>query len=190
LLIRYRGTLGLRYVLENLPDDDLYRHPRWRVTDTKRTIAELARDAIAPLGQGVVPTLLAALAGRNPMGKVVAVAGLKAIGGEGALQALATCADETDVTRYLDLSGALTVRELALAAVDVHRFYAEVGAMVASRQLSPQRAAHYRTLAYLTTDLSGRRLRTEVAQRAAAGGDGGGQPSGLPAAASAVEDLP
>lgn len=162
LLIDYRGVAGLRRVLAGLVTDEHYRQPRWHTVDPKLAMAELARDHVARLGIDAEPALLSALSGRSSIGKVVAVAGLKALGTEGALSALRTATDGTEVSGLIDSPDKLTVRDLALAAMDVYRFYSEVEAEFAAGKLSRATANRYRESAYLTMGLAGRKLRQAV----------------------------
>lgn len=190
LLVKYRKTAGLRRVLAGLRSDPHYHQPRWHTVPVALALAALARDHIAALGSDAEPALLAALAGRNPIGKVVAVAGLKALGSEGALSALRTCNDASAVGELLGVGAATSVRDLALAAVDVHRFYAEVEAEVAAGRLTRATATRYRDSAYRTLTLSGRALREAVvAEVAAAAPDAEAGPgaTGAPAAATESE---
>lgn len=162
LLVEHRGVAGLRRVLAGLATDDHYRQPRWHTIDPKVAMAELARDRIALLGIDAEPALLAALSGSSAIGKVLAVAGLKALGTEGALSALRTATDSTEVSGLIDVSERVTVRELALAAVDVYRFYAEVEAEFKAGKITRGTANRYRETAYMTMGLSGRKLRQTV----------------------------
>ena len=162
LLTRYRGVSGLRRVLAGLKDDGNYRTPRWRTVDPKRMVALLARDDIAPLGADAEPALMAALSATKPIGKVVAVIGLKALNSAGALAALRTSTDETDVSAYLELPTAFTVRDLALASVDVMRMARDVDKQVAAGKMSKESAAIYRDVSFFITELADKRLREEV----------------------------
>lgn len=162
LMARYRGVLGLRRALQGMADDDHYRVPRWHTTDPRRMAALLAKGDIVPLGPNAEPSLLAALAAPKPIGKVIAVAGLKASGTNGALAALRTCTDETEISAYLDLPPPLTVRDLALAAVDVIKMHREVDAKVKAGTMSAESAAIYKEISYFTAELADKRLREEV----------------------------
>ncbi len=169
LLVRYRGVDGVRRVLTGLAVDDHYRSAAHHTVDPKRQIGELARDEIAPLGAAQVqPLMLAALAANHPIGKVIAVTVLKALGDPESLAALRTHNDDTDVAPLLDLPGAVTVRDLAVAAVDVRKFMKEVDDAVAAGTLSPASGAAHKDIAFFTFDLTDRRLRAEVARQAAA----------------------
>ncbi len=183
-LITYRGVPGLRRVLSDLAVDDHYRQPAFRTLDPKRAMALLARDFIAPLGGDAESALLAGLAARNPVGKVVAVAGLKALGSHGARSALQTCTDDTDAAPYVELAPPVTVRDLAVAAADVLKFMAEVDAMVEKGQMGPESAKQYKEIAYFTVDLTDRRLRAEVQRQLTAPAAGPAKP------ATATDDLP
>jgi len=162
LAVRYRGVIGLRRALQGLADDDHYRAPRWHTTDPRRLAVLLARDDIRPLGAAAEPALLAALAAPKPIGKVVAVAGLKALGSDGAIAALTTCTDETEVSGYLRLPAPVTVRDLALAAVSVIRLHREIDQQVKAGKMSKESAALYKEAATFTTELADKRLREEV----------------------------
>jgi zinc protease len=192
LLIEYRKVPGLRRVLAGLRTDIHYRLPQWHTLEPPMALAALARKHIAELGLDAEPALLAGLAGRNPMGKVVAVAGLKALGSEGALSALRTCNDATAVGEFLSGTKAISVRDLALAAVDVHKFYTEVEAEVAAGRLSRATAMRYRESAYHTMGLSGRALRESVVAEVAAEPDtpDAGPAATTPPAASTESELP
>ncbi len=183
-LITYRGVAGLRRVLSDLVADDHYRQPAFRNLEPKQAMALLAREFIGPLGNDAESALLAGLAGRNPMGKVLAVAGLKALGTHGARSALQTCTDETEVASLVELSPPVTVRDLAVAAADVLKFMTEVDALVTQGQLTPESAKRYKAIAYFTYDLTDRRLRAEVQRQAAAPAVAPGQ------AATATDSLP
>ena len=163
LLVTWRGLDGARRVLNGMPTDDHYQAPQWHTVDPKRALAHLTRDVIAPLGGGKLqPMLLAILARHQPMAKVLAVTILKALADDGSVQALKTLGDETDIAALIDLPGGLTVRELALAAVDVCKYIAEVDALEAAGKLAAESAARHRTIAFLTYDLTDKRLRGEV----------------------------
>ncbi len=162
LLVEHRRVAGLRRVLAGLASDDHYRQPRWHTVDPKLAMAQLAGEPIATLRLDAEPALLAALSGRSAIGKVLAVAGLKALGTEGALSALRTATDSTEVSELIDAPQRLTVRDLALAAIDVYRFYTEVEAEFAAGRLTRATANRYRESAYLTMGLTGRQLRQAV----------------------------
>jgi len=170
LLVRYRGLDGVRRVLTGLAIDDHYKAPAHHKVDPKRAIGELARDEIAKLGAAQVqPLMLAALAANHAMGKVIAVTVLKALGDPESVAALRTHNDDMDVAQLLDLPGAVTVRDLAAAAVDVRKFMKEVDAAVAAGTLSAASGMAHKEIAFFTYDLTDRRLRAEVARQAAAG---------------------
>lgn len=162
LLTRYRGVLGLRHALTGLADDDHYKLPRWRTVDPKKMVATLAREDIAKLGADAEPMLLAALAGDKPISKVVAVVGLKALNSAGAMAALRTCTDETDIAAYLELPNAFTVRDLALAAVDVMKMWQQIDKQVAAGEMSKESAAIYKEVSFFILELADKRLREEV----------------------------
>lgn len=190
LVIQYRGVPGLRRVLAGLSTDKHYRQERFRSVDPKRMVALLARDRIAPLGDEAESALLAGIAAPSPVGKIVAIAGLKALGTPGAIAALRTCTDETEVSAWLELNGPVTVRDLALAAVDVRKFAAEVDQLVKDGQLDRDLADEYKEIAYFTVDLGDRRLRAEVARLAAERRGGGGAAVPAPVPATQTGDLP
>jgi hypothetical protein len=79
-----------------------------------------------------------------------------------------------------------------LAAVDVHKFYAEVEAEVAAGRLSRATAMRYRESAYHTMGLSGRALRESVVAEVAAEPDtpDAGPAATTPPAASTESELP
>ena len=191
LLVRYRGVDGVRRVLAGLAVDDHYRSAAHHSIDPKRAIGELALEDIAPLGAAAVqPLMLAALAAENPLGKIIAVTVLKALGDASSLAALRTHSDDLDVASYLDLAGSVTVRDLAVAAVDVRKYMAEVDAAVAAATLSKASGMAYKELAFFTYDLTDRRLRAEVARLAAAGHLEAAAAPDAPAPAAAPEKTP
>jgi len=162
LLARYRAVSGLRRVLAGLRDDANYREPRWRTVDPKRMAALFARDDIAPLGHDAEPALLAALSAPKPIGKVVAVLGLRAIHSDGGLNALRTSTDDTEVSTYLELPAPFTVRDLCLASVDVMRMWRDIDKQVSAGTMSVESAAIYRDVSYFIVELADKRLREEV----------------------------
>ena len=162
VLTRYRGVSGLRRVMAGMRDDANYRDARWRTVDPKRMVALFARDDIAPLGADAEPALLAALSAPKPIGKVIAVIGLKAIDSDGGLNALRTTTDETEVSAYLELPAPFTVRDLCLASVDVMRMWRDIDKQVAARKMSSESAAIYKEVSYFVTELTDKRLREEV----------------------------
>jgi zinc protease len=166
LLIEQRKLAGLRRVLAEIGDDANYRDPRFHAVDPKRALAELAKEVIKPLGPSAQPLLLAALAGTRAASKVVAVKALAALGDEASLLALRTHQDDTDAAHVLDLPGGVTVRELALAAVDVQRYLLEIDMARAQGALSPEGSEIYCDLAWNSWDLQGVRLKQEVTRMA------------------------
>lgn len=195
LLVRYRGVDGVRRVLAGMAVDDHYRAAAHHSVDPKRALGELARDEIAPLGAPLVqPLMLAALAAENPVGKIIAVTVLKALGDASSLAALRTHNDDLEVASYLDLAGSVTVRDLAVAAVDVRKYMQEVDAAVTAGTLSKASGMAYKELAFFTYDLTDRRLRAEVARLAAAGHVQAATPAApettAPAPAAAPEKAP
>jgi zinc protease len=163
LLITYRGLDGLRRVLSEMAVDDHYQKPEWHTLDPKVALAHLAREVIAPIGpQKLQPLLLATLVRNQTMGKVIAVTTLKALADDASIQALKTLSDETDVSGLLDLANVLTVHELALAAVDVVKYIAEVDASEKAGKLDAASAEKHRAAAFGTYDLLDKRLRAEV----------------------------
>lgn len=163
LLIRNMGTDGLRRVLAEIASDDHYRDPKWHTIDPKVQVAKLAQEAILPLtATKVQPMVLATLVRRNAMGKVIAVTALKALADEASIAALKTVSDETDVSQLLDLQTPLTVHEMALAAVDVAKYIAEVDAQERAGKLDAASAQKYRVAAFGIVDLFDKRLRAEV----------------------------
>ncbi len=179
LLVTYRGLDGLRRVLSEIAVDDHYQKPEWHTVDPKVALAHLARDVIAPIGpQKLQPLLMATLVRNQAMGKVIAVTTLKALGDDASIQALKTLGDETDIAALLNLSGPLSVHELALAAVDVCKYVAEVDALERAGKLDPASAEKHRTAAFGTYDLLDKRLRAEVNR----------QVSGAPATPDATPD--
>ena len=163
LLVTYRGLDGLRRVLSEMAVDDHYQKPEWHTVDPKRALAHLARDIIAPIGeQKLQPLLLATLVRNQTMGKVIAVTTLKALADDASIQALKTLSDETDVAGLLDLSSALSVHELARAAVDVCKYVAEVDASERAGKLDASSAEKHRAAAFGTYDLLDKQLRAEV----------------------------
>ncbi len=163
LLVTYRGLDGLRRVLSGMAVDDHYQKPTWHTVDPKVALAHLARAVIAPIGaQKLQPLLLATLVRNQAMGKVIAVTTLKALADDASVQALKTLADETDVAPLLNLPGPLSVHELALAAVDVCKYLAEVDASEHAGKLDAASAEKHRAAAFATYDLLDKRLRAEV----------------------------
>ena len=163
LLVTYRGLDGLRRVLSEIAVDDHYQKPQWHTVDPKKALAHLARDVIAPMGpQKLQPLLLATLVRNQPMGKVIAITVLKALADDASIQALKTLADESDVAALLDLPGPLSVHELALAAADVCKYFAEVAASERAGKLDAASAEKHRAAAFATFDLTDKRLRAEV----------------------------
>ncbi len=163
LLITWRGLDGLRRVLTDMAVDDHYQKPEWHTLDPKKALAHLARDVIAPIGpQKLQPLLLATLVRNQAMGKVIAVTALKALADDASVQALKTLGDETDVAGLLDLAGPLSVHDLALAAVDVCKYFAEVEASERAGKLDAASAEKHRAAAFATYDLTDKRLRAEV----------------------------
>jgi len=163
LLVAQRGAGGLRRVLDGLADDDQYRAAGWHTLDPKLALGQFARDVVAPLGASEVqPLMLAALAGTRKIAKVLAVTVLKALGDDGSIAALRTHTDDTDIAHVLDLPGPLSVRDLALAAVDVHKYLVEVDEARRSGGLSPDVAALHKEIAFFLYDFTDKRLRIEV----------------------------
>ncbi len=162
-LVRVQGIEGLRKVLASMAVDDHYRNPRLHTVDPKLQLAKFARETVEPLGaQALQPHLFAALAGTQAMGKVIAVKALEALGDDGSVTALKTYGDETDVAPQLDLPTTFTLREMAAAAVDVRRLFHELDAAVAAGQMLADEAVVYKEVAFLTVDLTDKRLRAEV----------------------------
>lgn len=162
-LVKVRGVEGLRKVLAGMAADDHYRDPKFHAEDTRRALAGFAQDVVAPLGQAEVqPQLFAALAGNLPMAKVIAVKSLEALGDDASLAALKTYGDETDVAALLDVPGPLLLRDMAVAAVDVRRYFREIDDAVAAGHMGPAEAQVYKAVAFETVDLSDKRLRVEV----------------------------
>lgn len=163
LLVQHRKASGLRRVMAGLADDDHYSAARFRTVDPKQALGRFARDVVAPLGLAdVQPSMLAALAGNRPVGKVIAVTVLKALGDDGSIAALRTHNDDTDVAHVLELPGPLTVRDIAQAAVDVWAYLREVREAVQAGTLATEVAAVHEEVAFFLYDLTDKRLRAEV----------------------------
>ena len=166
LLVRHRGMQGLRIAMDELADDDHYSKREFHKRDPKRAVGELCRDEIAPLGnQSVRDVMLAYLHGHHRIAKVIAVTCLKAIGDEGAVDALKTYSDDTDISNSLGLPGPMPVSRLARAAVAVREYIAEVENAFRDGKMSRQVAAAHKESAYFTYALTGRRLRIEVSRQ-------------------------
>ena len=165
LIIRHMGIRGLRLALDGLANDSGYAAPGWHEIDPKRSIGDLCREDIAPLGTDSVRTaMLARLHRPHPIGKAVAVTCLKALGDPGSIDALKTTNDETDVGAALGLVGVVTISQLARSAVAVRAYMAEVDAAVAAGTLDRRRGALHKDVAYYTFDKAGEQLRVEVAR--------------------------
>jgi zinc protease len=162
-LVRVRGVEGLRKVLAGMAVDDHYRDPKHHAEDTRHALATFAEDVVAPLGgPEVQPLLFAALAGNQAMAKVIAVKTLEALGDDASVAALKTYGDDTDVGVLLDLPGTLLLRDMAMAAVDVRRYFREIDDAVTAGQMNPSEAVVYKAVAFETVDLTDKRLRVEV----------------------------
>lgn len=165
-LIRNKGIVGLRLVLHGLRDDDNYGDKAFGTIDPKLQIGDLCRNEITPLGRRKIQhILLAALAGRHRVAKIIAITALKAFGDVGSLTALKTHRDPTDIAKILALPGHVSVTRLAQAAVDVHTYMDEIDAAVKAGTVPQDVADLHKELAYYTYDLIGIKLRQEVARR-------------------------
>ena len=163
LLVQFGGNDGLRRVLQDMAVDGHYRDPKWHTVDPKVALVHLVQSALIPAaGDALQPQLLATLVRRQTLGKIIAVTALKALGDDASLAALKTVQDDTDVAPYLDLQAPLSVHEMALAAVDVIRFIADVTAQEKAGKLDAASAVKYREAAFGTVDLFDKRLRAEV----------------------------
>lgn len=166
LIVRHRGGVGLRVVMDELADDDHYGKSRWHTVDPARAIGRLCRDDILPVGADPVRALmLARLQHPHRIGKVVAVTCLKALGDSGSTDALRTNADDTDVGPSLGLAGVVSVGQLARAALDVRAYMAGIDKEVAAGRLSGDLGQLHKDHAYFTLDLTGAKLQAEVARR-------------------------
>ncbi len=166
LLIRHRGADGLRLVLNGLADDDRYADPRWHQIDPTTSVMELAQGEIAPIGVDVVrPQLLAVLAGRHRMAKVLAVATMRVWGDDGSITALRTHVDATDVATMLGLDRPTSVTELARAAVDANRLIRKWDQDAQDPNADRKLLAQRRTIALGLLHLTGAALEAEVERR-------------------------
>lgn len=162
LLIVFREGDGLRRVLERMHSDDHYRDPSWHDADPKQLLANLIRDAVSPLGKSALPRAISALSAKNPMGKVLAVAIIKQLGDDGALAALRTNADETDVSMLLALPEPVAVRELCRSAVEVRKLWREAEAAHAAGTISAKTVERYKRASSLVFHLTDKPLRVEI----------------------------
>lgn len=129
LLIRHRSAEGLRLVLSGLADDDRYADPAWQKEPVATSVLRLCANEIAPLGIEIArPQLLAALAGRHRIAKILAVVSMRVWGDDGSLTALRTHVDPTDIAGPLGYGKPTSVTELARAAVDLHRVLRRISA--------------------------------------------------------------
>lgn len=183
MLIRHKGVVGLRLVMQGLKDDDNYGAVGLHTIDPKLQIGDLCRNEIAPLGRSnVQAVMLAALVGRHRLGKIIAITVLKTFGDTGSMTALRTHRDRTDVAKILGLPGTVRVTRLAASAVDVHKFLDEIDREQRAGKISPAVAKLHKEFAFYTFDLLGNKLRSEVArkvrERLAAMGAQAGAPAG------------
>ncbi len=166
MLIENKGLVGLRLVLHGLRDDGNYSDPEHYTVDPKYAIGDLCRNQIAPLGRkNVQSLLLAELVGRHRVAKVIAITALKTFGDVGSLRALRTHYDTTKVSNILALPGHVTSKRLAESAVDVHAYLDEIEAERKAGRVTDEIAALHREFAFYTYDLTGIKLRSEVARR-------------------------
>lgn len=169
LLIRHRGAEGLRLVLAGIADDDRYADAAWRREPTARSVLRLSRDEIAPLGIDLArPLLLAALAGRNRVAKVLGVTTMRVWGDDGSLTALRTHSDATDIGGLLGLGKPLSVTELARAAVDVHRVLRTIRDAQSAGQIDGRTAQARLEAAMAALHLHGAALDAHVREAAPA----------------------
>ncbi len=167
LIIRNLGVKGLRLALDGLADDEVYAAEGWHAIDPRRSMGDLCRNEIAPLGGDAVRTaMLARIHRQSRIGKAIAVTCLKALGDAGSMDALRTTHDKTDVGPVLGLVGVVTVSQLARSAVAVRQYMAQVDAAIAAGQIDRKTGVLYKNIAYYTVDKSGEQLKHEVARQA------------------------
>ncbi len=162
-LVRYRAEKGLRIVLLGLADDLAYARSPLADEQATAAFSRFARSRIVPLGEATVrPLMLAALAGRRRIAKVIAITALRSMRDAASMTVLETHNDTTEVGAVLGLTEPLSVTQMARAAADVRKYVVGVDAAERSGRLTPKVAAVHRAEAYRQFSLEDRALAEAV----------------------------
>lgn len=164
-IVRYRGEKGLRIVLLGLADDEAYGQSQLADVAATEAFTQFARTRVTPLGAAIVrPLMLAALAGRRRVAKVIAVISLRSMRDVASLAVLRTHNDKTAVDRVLGLKTSLDVAGLARSATAVRRYIERIEKEERAGRLSTAAATAHREEAYRTFTLVGRPLAVTVSR--------------------------
>ncbi|MCO4761328.1 MAG: insulinase family protein [Myxococcales bacterium] len=162
-LVQYRGEKGLRIVMLGLADDAAYANSPLADTPARTAFTRFARSRIVPLGgPRVRPLMLAALAGRRRVNKVLAVVALRSLRDVASLTVLRTHNDKTDVGPVIGEKKRFTLSQLARSAVAVRRYIERIDKEEQAGRLKPSVATAHREQAYREYTLTGRPLAEKI----------------------------